>query len=170
MTVGDENQMIDQIDTDCPQKPRGVARRGHVCVARPGDARRVVVRHHDGRSASAQQRAPASRRDDAASRRFAVDAFQTDQALIRIEASKEQAFPIAVELGTQQLPRNRIFALALHKAPAPGIGRGFAHRVKDCHPRRMAQVRRGPNSRLPRIGWIGGGGRGDALAAVQCGA
>ena len=65
---------------------------------------------------------------------------------------------------------NRIFALALHKAPAPGIGRGFAHRVKDCHPRRMAQVRRGPNSRLPRIGWIGGGGRGDALAAVQCGA
>lgn len=156
MPISDENQMIGQIDTDRPQEKRSVARCGDIGVARPGDARGVVMRHYDGRGTADQQRAPASRRDDAASRRFAVDAFETDQSLKRVKGSKEYAFPIIDETGAQQLPRDRAFGVARHKARTHRGGMGFADGFEDRHHRRMAQASAGPNCRLRRIGRIGG--------------
>jgi hypothetical protein len=156
MAIGDENQMIDQIDTRNPQELRRVARGSDIGVTWPGNARRVIVRHHNAGSAAGEQRAPASRRDNATSRRSAIDAIETDKPLIRIEGRKDQAFTVAVELRAQQMGYNRIFGIARHEAATPGIGPGCACRFKDRHCRRMAQARGQPNRRLPRIGWIGG--------------
>lgn len=169
MAVGDENQMIDQIDPGHPQELRCVARGGDIGVAWPGNARRMIVRHHDARGAADEQRAPASRRDNAASRRFAIDPVEADKPPIRVEGRKEQAFTVAVELRAKQTGRDCIFGIARHEAATPGIGPGFAYRFKDRHRRRMAQARGRPNRQLPRIGRIDGGGRVTLLSSRGAG-
>src|SRR5690606_31429674 len=59
MTVRHENQMIDQVDAQGAQEERGIVSRAYVGVARQGDARGVVVRHHYRPDPAAEQGSPA---------------------------------------------------------------------------------------------------------------
>ncbi len=153
MTVGNKNQMIDQIDVRCPQEKRGIMRGGDVGIARPGGARRMVVRHHDGYGSFADQCAPASRRHGAATWGAAIDALETGEAAKGVEPGEDHAFAVVGELRTQEFPRDRIFGIARNETAMLGGNRTFfPDGLKDRHHRAMAQQAASPNVQLPRNG------------------
>jgi hypothetical protein len=124
MPVRNEYQMIDQFDVHRAQEKRRILRGPGIGGARPGVARRMIVRHDDGVNMAAEQAAPASRRDDAAAGVAPAGAFEVNKPIEGIESRKQRRFTLGSKIRVQQMTRHVIFGF-LAMQPARSDRPGF---------------------------------------------
>ena len=111
-----ENQMIDQVDAQKPQKSQSFPRPFDVGPAGAGVARGMIVGHQQVACPDAERCSPMSRGNRATIRLLSVDRGQGDEPFMGIECREQDHLPIARKQGAQQQGRDLVLRVMGRKA------------------------------------------------------